>query len=238
MKKLFLFPITMIALFIVASCSKGIIGNGPTVIENRTLSEFHDITNECNADIHIIQGTEYKVEIHAQKNVLDYLETNVQGQKLTITYRDNTWVKPTKNVDVYITCPSYSSLNIAGSGNMEAYETNISPNVSLLIEGSGNIYCKNINATTLSSEIAGSGSIEISGTNTTSTHKIGGSGNIKAYGLSSYSSNASIEGSGSIYVNVSNQLDASIDGSGSIYYKGNPSVNTSINGSGRVKKVN
>lgn len=238
MKKLFLLPITIIALFIISSCSKAIIGSGQIVTENRTSSEFHDITNECNADIHILHGPEYKVEIHAQKNIIDYLETNVQGQELSITYRNNTLVKPTKKVDVYITCPYYSSLTIAGSGNMDAYDNNTSSTVSLLIEGSGNINCKNLNATTINSEIAGSGSIEISGTNSTSTHKIGGSGNIKAYNLNSQTTNASIDGSGSIYVNISNQLDASIDGSGSIYYKGNPSINTSINGSGRVKKVN
>ena len=238
MKKLFLFPITIISLLIISACSKAIIGSGPIVIENRTPTEFHEITNDCNADIHIIQGTEYKVEIHAQKNVLDYMETNVQGQEMTINYKDKSWVKPTKNIDIYITCPYYNSLKITGSGNMEAYDNNTSSSVSLKIEGSGNIYSKNLNATTIYTEIGGSGSIEVSGTNTNATHKIGGSGHIKAYDLISYSANASIKGSGSIYLNASNHIDASIGGSGSIYYKGNPTVNSSIDGSGRVKKVN
>lgn len=236
MKKLAQILSLITTLFLVHSCSKSIVGSGPVVSETRTSSEFHSINNAGSANVIVLAGSEYKVEIRAQKNIISNIETAVVGQELTIKFKNGVSISSSDEISVYVTCPYYSALSINGSGMIKSEITNSTSSLKLSVTGSGDIDIKNVNITSIQNDIEGSGNIDVAGTTSNALHTINGSGAINCYELSSEDVTANVGGSGSINITVNHHLDATINGSGNIVYKGNPTVNTTINGSGSVRK--
>lgn len=233
MKKLnFLFPIVLMIVF--TSCEK-VIGDGPLVNETRTTGSFTGIESEVSANIAYLQGNEYKIELTAQQNILNVMETPVVNNKLIVRFKNNVRVKSHEQITIKVTAPSISSIGASGSGNVNVLSPLTSNDLSFCLSGSGNIILPVIACAHLEANISGSGNISIAGgTATTESLKISGSGNIDAQNVLAKSAITSTSGSGIMKVSVSETLDVTISGSGSVYYWGTPVVNTNISGSGKV----
>jgi hypothetical protein len=218
MKKFFALPIliTLFAVSLTGCFKERIVGSGSIISENRTIrSAFKEIRIEGSMNVLVKQGDSIRVSAKDYGNVLPYLETNVIGNTLVITYANDTWINNTQG-EVTVTLPTLTGVELSGSGNVGTIDNFRFTDLSLIISGSGNFSfagsCKNMNA------------------------KVSGSGDIRAFDLPTEVANVRISGSGNMQLNVSRTLDASISGSGDIVYKGNPSVTTNISGSGRVRK--
>jgi len=231
--------ITFFLVFIVlitgsSSCKK-INGKGDVVRQTRNITGFNGITLSMDAYTYIRQDTVYKVEILAQQNILDVIETPVEGGSLTIKIKNHTTLGKHDAITVYISLPAVNSLNISGSGTIEGNVPLVSSNLNLVISGSGNIRLPAINVSELYANISGSGIISASsGTTATENLNISGSGNIDLLNVVSESVYANISGSGSISVTANILLDGTISGSGNIFYMGNATVNAHISGSGSI----
>lgn len=208
-------------------------GKGSDVTETRPLINFNKIKLGMDAEVTYVQDSVYYVELTAQANVLEVLTTNVVASELRIDTRK--WVRKHNPIIVIVHSPDIKSLNISGSGNINAPGVIATNDLSLHISGSGNISLYELQSAELNASISGSGNISI-GNGVVSNEKatISGSGDIDALGLAANSVAAKISGSGNISVYAVQQLDATISGSGDIHYTGQPSVNTHISGSGSV----
>lgn len=90
--------------------------------------------------------------------------------------------------------------------------------------------------TTLSCQISGAASLDLSGTSETASYSLDGAGSVQAKDLKAKNVTASIDGAGSMVVYASSSLNASIEGVGSITYYGSPTdVVTSGGGIGSIK---
>ncbi|MDE3254056.1 MAG: DUF2807 domain-containing protein, partial [Bacteroidota bacterium] len=94
-----------------------------------------------------------------------------------------------------------------------------------------------INTPSLESEIAGSGTLTLTGETRDQRIQISGVGNYKAEDLKSENATVRIAGSGDVKVFAANTLDIRIAGVGSVYYKGDPTIKQSVSGSGDVKRI-
>jgi hypothetical protein len=238
MKKLVLsfFLISLILLF--SSCKK-INGKGDVVTETRDASGFRGISLAIDGDVHFTPDSVYHLEISGQQNILDVIETNVDGGTLTIKVRDNNTLGSHDPIVVTVSAPSVSTLTISGSGAMYVEAPWIGSSFTLNISGSGNLHAGEIDVNSLRANISGSGSISANtGTIITETLVISGSGSIEFAGVMSNDTYATISGSGNITAWVVNYLEATISGSGNIYYKGSPTIKTHISGSGKIEQIN
>jgi Putative auto-transporter adhesin, head GIN domain len=216
------------------SCEK-VIGEGPLVTETRTTGSFTGIESEVSGDVFYIQGSTYKVELTAQQNILNVIETPIVNNKLVVRFKNNVRVKSHEQITIKVTAPSITSIGASGSGNVTVAGPLTGNDLSFHLSGSGNITLPVITCSHLETTLSGSGNISVAGgTATAETLKISGSGNIDAPGVLSKSASTSTSGSGTIRLSASETLDITITGSGSVYYSGNPVVTTSITGSGRV----
>jgi Putative auto-transporter adhesin, head GIN domain len=233
MKKLNI--LAFFALLISFSSCQKIIGEGPLVTETRTTGSFASIESSVSGDIYYVQGSDYKVELTAQQNILNVMETPIVNNELVIRFKNNVRVKSHEQITIKVTAPSITGIGATGSGNVTVSSPLNSNNLFFRLSGSGNITLPVITCSHLETSLSGSGNISIAGgTATTEVFKISGSGNIDAPGVSSKSAISSTSGSGTIRLNASETLDVTITGSGSVYYSGNPVVTTNITGSGRV----
>jgi hypothetical protein len=235
MKKISLFILSLGAIMVIFSSCEKVNGDGPVVTETRNNVNFDGIDLRISGEVYFKQDANYKVEISAQRNILDVMETYVADHKLVIKFKNDVRVRSHDPVTVIVSGPSASSFRISGSGNISVTGVLAPASMELDVSGSGNIIIPQLNTGWIDADISGSGNIIVSGgTATDEKLKISGSGSIDMANVVATKATTTTSGSGDSKVNVSQSLDVKISGSGSVYYKNNPIINTNISGSGKV----
>ena len=235
MKNLSVVAVLTAVLFIFPSCKK-IVGEGPLVTQTRTVGNFTGVSSEMSGTVNFAIAPGYKVEITAQQNILDVLNTNVVNGVLHIDFKNNVRVKQHEDLLINITAPYADYFRLSGSGNMNVQGDVAANNLKVTISGSGNIAVANATiADKIDADVSGSGNISIAnGSAVNEDVEISGSGKVEMAGVDAQNAVTHTSGSGDVKLALSTNLDAHISGSGSVYYHGNPIISTHISGSGKV----
>jgi hypothetical protein len=249
-RKIQTFALTGIALALAVSLSacaaidlqfETLTGSGKIVTEERTVSGFDQVVLAGLGDLTITQGERESLTITADDNLMDYIQSTVDGRTLMLGIDVDdlsdviTTYNPTR-LEYDLVVKDLSSLNLAGSGNasMETLDTD---ELILTVAGSGNITIDDLTADRVETNLPGSGNITLSGSVPDQMVTIAGSGNYIAPNLKSASTNVFIGGSGNVTVWASDELDINIAGSGQVDYYGSPTVSQQILGSGEVHSL-
>jgi hypothetical protein len=235
MKRIVVVTLLAATVFGFSSCRK-VIGEGPLVTELRPVGSFTGISSEMSGRVNFTVGPDCKVELTAQGNILDVLQTNVVNGVLHIDFKNGVRVKAHEDMTIRVTAPAADYFRLSGSGDMDVQGDIVANNLQLKLSGSGNIDMqKAIIAGKIDAEMSGSGNISImSGSAINEDLAISGSGKINMGGVAAQNAITHTSGSGDMRVMVSEKLDARISGSGSVYYRGNPIISMQVSGSGRV----
>ncbi|MCU0335548.1 MAG: DUF2807 domain-containing protein [Chitinophagaceae bacterium] len=210
-------------------------GNGQTKTEQRSVASFNKVGVAGGINVLVTQGAA-GLKVEADENLLEYIVTEVSGDKLTVRYKNNVSIRG--HALVYVSMPVLNGASIAGSGNIKSDGTiTAGDNFTASIAGSGNIDLTTSGAEQVKANIAGSGNIELAGSARGVDVRISGSGSFKGYQLKTTDAEVHISGSGNVETNVNGKLDAVISGSGSVLYKGRAQVSLRSAGSGKVKMV-
>ena len=224
----------MALMIIFTSCEK-VTGEGVLVSETRTTAAFDGVESEISGNVIYTQGNDYKVELTAQQNILNVMETPVLSKKLVVRFKNNVRVKTHEQITIKVTAPSISSIGLSGSGNISVLSPLTGGDLTFRLSGSGDMILPTVTCNYLETNISGSGSISIAGgTATTENFKISGSGDVDVRNVMAKTVSTNTSGSGTLRVAASEKLDVKISGSGSVYYWGTPIISTDISGSGRV----
>jgi hypothetical protein len=194
--------------------SQTVAGSGIAASETRDVSGFTSIELAGSADVFVNFGDTESVKIETDDNILPLIETNVSFGKLVIRTRPNTNTTTHLGIRVTVTAKSLAAASISGSGNLtinDARATDLrfdlpgsgnittsgkAERVNIILNGSGNILCGNLQSKS-------------------ATVRLGGSGNINVYAAESL--DASITGSGSVfYAGNPAKVNTSVPGSGTI----------------------
>lgn len=214
MRRLLLIAITIIA---ITSCSKdNYTGSGNTISEFRTVDAFTKISSNGTFILNITQGSTQSLEIIADDNIIDKVNTEVSNDKLEIYLEDGNY----KNtyLEANITVPELKGIKNEGTGDVTVFE----------LQNTGTMEIENI----------GTGNIAIAGHTDNFNIQNIGSGTINGAEFMAANVALRIEGSGDCEVYCTESLNVSIEGSGNVYYKGSPTINIDISGSGQVIPMN
>jgi len=239
MRSLFIFTLAVLSLY---SCrfigGKRVRGNGNVVTQDRPMSGFQGIESLGSFDVTIIPSSTSSVRVEVDENLQQYIETDVENNKLQIRTRKGYNLRPRGDINIEVYAPLLTSIETKGSGSISGKGLLDAQNndVDLRVAGSGNIDVE-MNASKIDGEIAGSGNLNIKGTARDFDGDVMGSGNIRAGKLKTENSKIEIAGSGNVEVFASNKLDVRVMGSGEVRHRGSAQVNTRIMGSGSVVKV-
>jgi len=208
--------------------------------ENRNVAVFSSINFAISGDLYLSQGDKNEVIIEAEPDVLEKIITEVKGNTLTIEFENWYNHRGNSKINVYITTKSIEKLMLTGSGSLVNKTKINSPDLSLVITGSGSILLDNLTTQNVKTMISGSGNIKIKsdGKGKFFDAVVTGSGDIDASLFSFESADLTITGSGSIVANAFDKLDATITGSGKIKYLGKPIIDANITGSGKIVNGN
>lgn len=240
MKTTKLFIVLAVLPFLFASCISdwhAISGNGAIVSESRTVANFKSVELQSSANVEIVKGNTFSVNVSDYENLLQYLTVKVIDNRLVIKKEPETVNLWNSKAKVIVTMPdSLYAVTLAGSGEMRV-DPAFSKLQSLMLYGSGSILIEDYCALDkLEAQITGSGNIRAKGTVNKLTTRMTGSGNMLLSDLEAYDAKCTLTGSGNMYVSVENELDVYLTGSGDIIYYGNPTVNSYASGSGKVYK--
>lgn len=219
MKNIKLITIALFASSIfLTSCTKDeeIFGSDTFITDVRDVSDFNRIIVEGIADTYITYGEIFEVNVFANDNILEYINTKVNGDRLEITMESKSFRDI--DIDINITCPNLKEVTKRGVGNttvsgfndLKELEVNHFGVASLFMEGKvENLYI----------EKSGVGSFN---------------------GFDLITNNCQIEqnGIGNTEIYCIDKLSGELSGIGNILYKGNPDINVEISGIGSLKDAN
>jgi hypothetical protein len=212
---------------------KRVTGSGTITTEARPISGFDKIDLQAGGAAEIIVGDTEGIEIHADDNLLPYLETDTRGGVLVIRVQRGVEIKPSETVQYRILVKTLEGIAISGAG--EARLDGLQgEHLALGAAGLGSFTLHNLEIGRLEVEISGSGSAAVEGTADDLDLRISGSGSLEAGDLQARMADVRISGAGQALVWTLEQLTARISGSGRVSYYGSPDVNKEISGAGSV----
>lgn len=195
--------------------SKKIKGNGDVTTITRTTSDYSDIKCSGSMDFILIKGTEGKLTIEVESNLLEYIITEVDGGVLKIKTENNISLRPSYNKTITITIPfeDIEYVSLSGSGDVVL----------------------DVDANEINASVTGSGDLTLRGKTTQLKTSVTGSGDFHGYKLDAIDVDAKVTGSGDIEIICNGNLKARVTGSGDIEYKGAPKTEDSkVMGSGSI----
>jgi len=206
------------------------------------------------------QGSVNSVELEGDKEILEKIETRVEGGKLIIGYEDQgSWFNwrsgwDDDKITAYVTVKDLDGLYASGSGNIVAQTKLTGSDMDIKVSGSGNIEAE-IEASDIEAKVSGSGDLTLKGKVRNMESDISGSGKINFTGDingkvdigisgsgrftamgSAREIKTTISGSGKINAAelVVDRCDVRISGSGDVVVNVRTSLNANISGSGTV----
>jgi hypothetical protein len=231
--------ILFVTVFAFGSCKymggKMVRGDGNSTTQEKQMGSFTGVRVRGGIDVVVAPGNN-ALRIEADRNLLPYIEVRNNGGVIDVQSRRGYNLHPVSGIKVYATAPSFSVIEVAGSGDIKSQSKITGDNLNVEIKGSGDIQL-DVDAPKVEAGIAGSGSIKLNGRTKDFDADIKGSGDVHGFDLLSENTRVDIAGSGNAEVFASKILDVEIKGAGDVRYKGTASVNQRIMGSGSVKQV-
>jgi hypothetical protein len=202
---------------IATGCSGGVPsrsstrGSGVSVNDRREVAPFASVELAGANTVVIHVGAPRSVAVTGDDNLVGRVTTVVRTGRLVI---DNIGSFTTKApMRVAVSVPSLDGVELSGAG-------------TVTVEG--------ITGADVSAELAGDGTVVLSGTVQRVSAVLAGSGTLDLHALRAADGTAQLQGTGTIRVHATSTLDATLTGTGTILYSGDPTVTTRSTGTGTV----
>ena len=186
-------------------------GSGVSVTDQREVAPFTEVelTGANTVVIHV--GMPLLVAVTGDDNLVGRVTTVVRAGRLVIDNTGSFTRKPPMRVAVSV--PSLDAMELSGSG-------------TVTVDG--------VTGADFNADLAGDGTLVVSGTVQGVTAVLGGAGTLDLNDLLVTDARAQLPGTGTIRVHATSTLDATLTGTGTILYRGDPTVTMRNTGTGTV----
>lgn len=196
------------------SFGSGIKGSGVAAIEARDITDFNSVDVGGVFQVEITAQKDFAVEVEADDNLLQYIETEVSGGTLRIT--SDKRLNPSSPIRIRISAPDIERIKSSGASKVSLNDLK---NSELTVDTSG------VSKVTLAGQTANL------------TVDVSGASHIDAENLAAENANIDASGASHVSVNVLNELRSDASGASKIRYTGSPkSVEKNTSGASSVKQ--
>jgi len=211
-------------------------GNGNLKTEERYVNQnFDKIIGSGGLEIYLTEGSENKIIVEADENLLEIIETTISDGILTIQTKKNIISSEAKRVLI-----TFKNLSVvkANSGATIIGKSIIRNKILTLESSSGANIDMEVFAKELFTETSSGANININGKATMLYAKTSSGSELNAKNLNTINSNIKAHSGSKIMVTTQNKLEATASSGGNIQYYGNPnSVIKDDGSSGSIKKM-
>lgn len=229
--------LALIVLMSLLSSCRFTSGSGDIVTSNRNTSDFKSVSAGGGFDVEIRTGSNYKVMVEADDNLIDDIETTVEGGQLKIRMRKNLNVR-NAHLKIFVTAPSITSIQSSASadivvaGNLRADET------IRFKASSGSSIKASIDAPATEADASSGAQIDIDGRTRNFDVQASSGADVDADKLLSENTTAQSSSGGTADVHASVTLHARASSGGTVNYRGAATVVKKENSGGSINKNN
>ncbi len=210
-------------------------GNGQIESQKRTLDDFSEISLKGNYQVTLKSGSTPQVVIVTDENLLDYINTSVENEVLTIDNQEKIYSKD--GIKLFITYQDLTAMQSAGASVIKSEEVLSGEKFHLDVTGAGLVEME-LEVGEFHLDLPGAGLVKLSGKASDASFNLAGVGNLEAYSLVADNCEVNVSGLGGAQVHVKENLKASVNGIGGIKYKGDPAVvQDDVSGIGTIKRA-
>jgi hypothetical protein len=238
-----LLVIASVLLSTLSSChgifgGEHIHGDGNVVSESRSVSEFKGVDVSGGLVVIVKQDSITSVKVEIDKNLQEYIITEVKDGILEIYQENNTSLESTKGIKIYVNNPTFKSFEATGATEIKG-EGKISgtEEIHLHVTGASKIDL-DIKAPKVSGEISGASTLKLTGETKDFIVDANGASHAKCFDLMTENVEAELSGASSADVFASVKISGKASGASHLSYKGNASTSFNTSGAGSVKKEN
>jgi len=232
------FILSVLLLFIGISYSScmmvGVKGNGNVQTEERPVTSFNKIKIGGAFEVLLRQGDKEEVEIEADDNLLEIIETSVSGKTLTVRTDKN--IRKAEVLRAYITFTDLEKLDVSGAVELKTNSPITTEKLEIEVSGAAKIDME-LEVNKLVMDMIGATEIHLSGRAKDVVADISGACELNAIDLKTETFSLDANGATATEVHVTEKLTVDIAGAGSVRYKGDPKVSKDIAGAGSVKPI-
>ncbi len=181
------------------SFSRGIKGSGNLQTEKREVSNFRAVDVGGVFKVEITIQKDFDIQIEADDNLLQYIETEIDGETLEISTSKR--ISTQNPIIVRIGTPDIENIEVSGASSLTL---------------------GNLNNDSLEVDLSGASNVKIEGTTKNLVIDLSGASRVNAENLQA--ENVSVDASGASKADVfaSNKLEADLSGASKVAYSGSP----------------
>jgi hypothetical protein len=232
-----LLPILLLAL---AACELGgtpeLRGSGNPAEETREVADFTEIEMSVPGTLEISPGEAGSLRLTADDNLIERIETTVEGGTLRIT-SPGVQPRPSSPLRVHLTVRELRSVTGTGAATI-TLEGMRGEALAINLTGAGRVRGSGFELERLSLSLSGAAGATLAGSARELALEVTGAGEVNASNLEVARARVQLVGAASARVNASEHLSGSAVGASSLTYHGEPVLEVTTAGASRVRRAN
>jgi Putative auto-transporter adhesin, head GIN domain/Outer membrane protein beta-barrel domain len=230
---------TELAILMMLLFSMGVMaqnGNRNVVTQSRDLSTFNGLSVTGIFKVIFTQGEPQSVKIETDENLIDKINTEVNGGILTLSTKGS--VNNPSKMNVYITAKDLKSLELSGASKFSTTNKINAPKLKVEISGIA-AATVSADAAIVNCDISGVGKLDIEGSGDQITADISGTAKLIASKFEVKEAKVDASGVGTATVNATKSVSLDASGASNIKYLPHDNLeikNKDVSGAARISK--
>lgn len=208
-------------------------GSGDIISEVRDLKGFSNIEAGSASNVYISFGDQWHVEIEADDNVMDEIETEVRNETLSIGMSGSVRTIGRITFNVYVTLPELNTLKASGAADIIFEDPVKQQKISLKASGASNIKLT-VDVDALEIVTSGASDIDIEGFAHYAEVTASGASDIKGARFECVVADVKLSGASDMRAVITEKITGSLSGASDLRIIGNPEVRVSSSGASSV----
>ncbi|NBC83255.1 MAG: hypothetical protein GVY19_07710 [Bacteroidetes bacterium] len=209
-------------------------GNGITAEEIRDVDPFEKIEVSNGIHLHLHQEDTFEIKVVTDENVLQYIITEVNGDKLRVYTRKK--LRRVKNLDVYVTMPVLKKLAIS-SGATASNSMPVTGDFINIDGSSGARSNLDIKYDEVDINVSSGAHLEIRGTALKGSLNGSSGAHLNAGQLDVENTSAGVSSGGHVNIGIVKVLSVNASSGGHVNYRGNPEMkNINLSSGGQMNQ--
>jgi len=211
-------------------------GSGHVVTDSRDFSNFTGAEVGSTIDLYVKQDSAYSVKVETDDNLQQYIVIDQSGSTLHIRERQNTNLRSTGKIKVYISAPEFKYLDASGASRIIGQNLLTSSSITEIgVSGASNAELE-LKSPKVTVDVSGASEITLKGETKDLSIEASGASTVRGFGLLSENTDVGLSGASRAEVFGSVKINASASGASDVYYMGAGAVTKDESGASSVRK--
>lgn len=212
-------------------------GNGDVVTQDRSVRDFRGVEVCCALRVELTAGSQYGVRVEAESNIIDYVRTEVSGDRLEIGFKEKVSLRSTADIVIYVTMPTIDYVAASSSSKVVGKSSFKGEDLDVDVSSSGKVEL-DFTGDYVRVDASSSGRCTLVGTGSRIKANASSGSSIRASDFRTRRGDAAASSGAGIVLYVTEELEADASSGGSVKYRGNPGdVDSDRSSGGSVRSI-